>query len=142
MNEADEWEKARQFARASLGQAVITDQQLSLFANSCPDPQSFNTLIKYIYQSSKSRPNPAHAVTFFLDQVDDSDYALAQWIKAFLYFDQWLQKNNLSSEIVTMLGYIGCCSLAPENKTHKRDLCGLLEQMLLDHGFQAAIKRP
>src|SRR5690554_1875932 len=138
MNEQNEndWINALSFARSTLSYAVASDEQLKHLAQASESIDHFTILIKAIYQYSKSHPDPSQSLRYLFNQVDESDYGLDQWIKAYAFFDQWLVEQKLTSDLVTMLGYLGCCSLSPENKTHKRDLCGLLVEMLKEHGFQ------
>ena len=137
-----DWTEARSFARKTLNRAVASDEDIEKLAQACQSVEQLNLLVKSIYQFSKTHPDPALAIRTLYQHVDDSDYSFTQWIEAYEYFYQWLQERDLSSDFVTMLGYLGCCSLSPENKTHKRELCGLLQEMLQEHGFQAALKRP
>lgn len=137
-----DWIEARSFARKTLSRAIASDEDIEKLAQACQSVEQLNLLVKSIYQFSKTHPDPALAFRTLYQHVDDSDYSFSQWVEAYEYFYQWLQERDLSSDFVTMLGYLGCCSLSPENKTHKRELCGLLQEMLQEHGFQAALKRP
>lgn len=142
VNLANLWQQSLAFARASLSITVLNDQQLTTIAMNSATVDDFNLIAKSLYQCSKTHPDPGRGVKDFFQHVDDSDYSIEDWIKAIAIFHQWLKQEKLKSDFLTMLGYLACCSVSPENKTHKRDLCGLLQEMLDQYGFQAAVKLP
>lgn len=72
------------------------------------------------------------------EQVDQSDFSLADWINALLGFDQWLNEQKITARPVeTMIGYIHCCTLTMPDTLAPPDLAQLTIEMLEQHGFDA-----
>ena len=73
-----------------------------------------------------------------IHEVDDSDYALLDWVKAFLGFDEWLTNHHYSGRVfVDMLGYLHCCQMMLAESVNRPDFQSLVIQCLTDYGFDA-----
>jgi hypothetical protein len=71
-----------------------------------------------------------------IDEVDDSDYSLADWVGAFLGFDIWLTNEGISGrDFGNMLGYLHCCQLMIAENVDRPDLQTFVNQMLTEYGF-------
>ena len=135
------WKESLQFARSSLSIAVLNDRQFEKIALNSKDVAQFNLLAKYLYQSSKAQPDSSKGVSALFQQVDDSIYSLKEWIEAISFFHQEIEKQGQKTDFLTMLGYLRCCALSPENKTRKRSFCELISEMLNDYGFEGAVPK-
>ncbi|MEM9280276.1 MAG: hypothetical protein AAGA96_00480 [Verrucomicrobiota bacterium] len=75
----------------------------------------------------------------FVDQVDQSDYALLDWIEALLGFGDWLKaRNHQSFPFREMVGYTHCCTLTNAPGISLPSLKLVVVQALEEHGFAAA----
>lgn len=72
-----------------------------------------------------------------IQAIDQSDYDLTEWIDALHHFQNWLRAHRLKAELSAMIGYLSCCSKAAENAPIHLSLCGILDDMLETHGFEA-----
>lgn len=73
-----------------------------------------------------------------IDSVDDSDYSLADWVEALHAFDEYLSSNNVQArDFSKMLGYLRCCVLMPTGIAKNPSLQGIVNQCLMDFGFDA-----
>lgn len=71
--------------------------------------------------------------------VDDSAYALADWLRALLAFDSWLDAEGVAARPVeSMLGYLECCTLTLADTLAPPDFPSLVIENLERHGFDAA----
>ena len=74
-----------------------------------------------------------------VDQVDESDYSLADWIESLLAFDEWLNRGNLKKrDFGNMLGYLHCCTFVIPESVDSPCLKAVLQQCLSDHGYDAS----
>lgn len=74
-----------------------------------------------------------------IGSVDDSDYSLADWIDALDAFDRYLSSNNVQvRDFPKMLGYIRCCVLMPRGIAELPSLQDVVNQYLMEFGFDAA----
>lgn len=135
------WKESLQFARSSLSVAVLDDKQFEKIALNSQSIAAFNLLAKYLYQSAKTQPDSSKGVTALFQQVDDSVYSLKEWIEAIAFFHEEIEKRGQKTDFITLLGYLRCCALSPENKTRKRNFCELISEMLDDYGFEAGLPK-
>lgn len=135
------WKESLQFARSSLSVAVLDDRQFEKLALNSQSISAFNLLAKYLYQSAKTQPDSSRGVTALFQQVDDSIYSLKEWIEAIAFFHEEVEKRGQKTDFLTLLGYLRCCALSPENKTRKRSFCELISEMLDDYGFEAGLPK-
>lgn len=133
------WKESLQFARSSLSVAVLDDRQFEKIALNSKNIKVFNLLAKYLYQSAKTQPDSSRGVTALFRQVDDSVYSLKEWIEAIDFFHDEIEKKGQKTDFLTLLGYLRCCALSPENKTRKRNFCELISEMLGDYGFEGGL---
>lgn len=71
--------------------------------------------------------------------IDDSPYALGDWLRALLAFDEWLAERNLVDRPVhSMLGYLECCTMTTAETLAPPDFAALARANLDRHGFDAA----
>lgn len=74
----------------------------------------------------------------FLDEVDDSDYSLADWVEAFVEFDRWLDRKGTALRPLTgMRGYIHCCTLMNPALISSPNLKVIVFKSLTEFGFDA-----
>lgn len=73
-----------------------------------------------------------------LDAVDDSDYSLADWVGAFLAFDEWLEgKGEKRRPLAEMRGYIHCCTYTNSPQLSLPILKVIVIKALTEFGFDA-----
>lgn len=73
------------------------------------------------------------------EKVDESPYALEDWLRALMEFDQWLEKNGSTElrPIDTMIGYLECCTLSLAKTLDPPCLAELVRENLEQYGFDA-----
>ena len=80
---------------------------------------------------------PEH-IDMLLEQVDGSDYSLADWVAALGEFDSWLGgRSRTERPIGEMLGYIHCCTLMQSPGLSLPILKVIVYQALTEFGFEA-----
>lgn len=73
-----------------------------------------------------------------LDAVDDSDYSLADWVGAFVAFDEWLEeKGEKRRPLAEMRGYIHCCTYTNSPYLSLPTLKVIVVKALTEFGFDA-----
>lgn len=79
---------------------------------------------------------PAEQIETLFEQVDGSDYSLADWIEALVEFDAWLESRNRPERpIGEMLGYLHCCTLMQSPGLSSPILKVIVYQALTEFGF-------
>lgn len=69
------------------------------------DEVSLNNFDKFLKKCAN-----ADLVVLF-EEVDQTDYSLADWVAALLEFDRWMDEQGTSNRpFRQMLGYINCCT--------------------------------
>lgn len=73
------------------------------------------------------------------EKIDESPYALEDWLRALMEFDQWLEKNGSTElrPIDTMIGYLECCTLSLARTLDPPDLAEVVRENLEQYGFDA-----
>lgn len=72
-----------------------------------------------------------------LEEVDQSDYSLADWVEALAAFDTWLESRGVDERPVPeMLGYIHCCTLTNAPTIDLPSLNIIVDQSLTEFGFE------
>lgn len=81
---------------------------------------------------------PAALIESFIEQVDQSDFSLSDWVAALLDFDQWLKCKHITIRpTAQMISYIHCCTLSLTDTLPPPDLRRLTNDMLTQYGFDA-----
>ncbi len=76
-----------------------------------------------------------------LEYVDESDYALADWVIALGEFDCWLENSDEPSRpVAEMLGYIHCCTRMLPPGISLASLKVIVCKALTDFGFKAVFE--
>jgi len=74
----------------------------------------------------------------FIEEVDQSDYSLHDWVDAFVEFDNWLSAKNIELRpFNTMTGYIRCCTEMNAPQISLPILKVIVYQSLTKYGFDA-----
>jgi hypothetical protein len=76
-----------------------------------------------------------------LDEVDESDYSLRQWIDALVVLGHWMDARALTARLEDQIGYVGCACAAAGASANLTPLSGLVADMLESYGFECAEKR-
>lgn len=104
-------------------------QNENILRGACPDETGRRRLMELLGETD---PGP------WFETVDDSSYALADWIEALLYFDSWLERESCAERpVATMLGYIHCCTLTLAETLALPSLTDLVRENLDQYGFDA-----
>ena len=75
----------------------------------------------------------------WFESVDDSAYALDDWLRGLVAFDDWLTAQRVAERpVATMLGYLECCTLTVPETLAPPDFADLVRSNLDTYGFDAA----
>ena len=109
----------------------------ALLQTACDTPKQWGALQELLAQVEQGLQS--HTINHLIEQVDQSDFSLTDWINALLSFDQWLSKHNSHLRPVdNMISYIHCCTLTLSDSLAPPDLAKLTNKMLSQYGFDAA----
>jgi hypothetical protein len=136
-HDLSEWTSAFETARMSLKLFSVDYHDLELIAIASRAPSQFTSLVRLIYQFTKSHPNTEQITATLLNQVSKSPFSLADWIESIDYFYNWLTKNQRKIDFLSMLSYLECCVASPDGKESGQTLAALLEDMLDFCGYEA-----
>ncbi len=131
-----EWLRALESARQSLKFVDIDFQSLEHFARASRTPEKFTVLTRLIYQYGKSHPHGDQIAEVIFDFVNDSPFALADWIDAIAFFHAYLERNGRKIDFFPMLKYLECCVASPEAKEGGTTFSALVEDMLTVVGYE------
>lgn len=71
-----------------------------------------------------------------LENVDESDYSLADWVEALTAFDAWLgEKGETRRPLAGMRGYIHCCTFTNSPHLSSPILKVIVIKALTEFGF-------
>lgn len=74
-----------------------------------------------------------------VDEVDESNFSLYDWIESLLSFEDWLDREKAKKrDFDNMLGYLHCCTFVIPESVASPSLKGVLQQCLSDYGYDAA----
>ncbi len=74
-----------------------------------------------------------------IEEVDQSDYSLTDWVEALIEFDNWLSAKNVDIRpFNTMTGYIRCCTEMNAPQISLPTLKVIVHQSLTKFGFDAS----
>ncbi len=80
----------------------------------------------------------ADTVQLLIENVDESDYSLADWVEALLAFETWLEGQGESRRLVSkMVGYVHCCMMISSPVLPSPSLKVILIETLTEYGFAA-----
>lgn len=72
------------------------------------------------------------------DDVDESDYSLADWVEALIAFDEWLaEEGETRRPLAAMRSYIHCCTYLASPKLSLPMLKVIVIKSLTEFGFVA-----
>lgn len=125
-----EWLRALESARQSLKFIAIDYQSLELIAQASQSPGKFTVMARLIYQYGKTYPNADQLSDAIFEFVNDSPFALSDWIDALEYFYGWLEQNGRKVDFLAMLKYLQCCVASPDAREGGQTLISLVKDML------------
>lgn len=129
------WLEAIETGRSYFKANELSDELLTKLAMASESTDSFNRFLKEAYRSCQTHPDRTRPFKTLVHYCDESIYSLKEWLLAYNYFRRYLDEQGRQEDLLTMLGYLQCCSLSPENKDIKHDFIDLLEAMLNQYGF-------
>ena len=110
-------------------------EQLLLQA-ACASPEHWSRLQHLLAQTNEK--DLPRILEDMCEQIDQSDFSLADWISALLSFDQWLSEQEVCIRpVATMFDYIHCCTLTISDTLPPPNLTQFTNDMLSQHGFAA-----
>ena len=119
----------------------LRDRDQQLLQQACRTPENWQfleILISHVETNSLSQ-----TLDGLYDQVDQSEFALADWIDALLSFDQWLvEQKKTTRPVAAMIDYIHCCTLTLSDTLAPPNLARITGEMLEQHGFDATADPP
>jgi len=72
----------------------------------------------------------------FLELVDESAYALSEWMEAVLVFENWAKMAGRKISLIHQLEYLSCCAESAQGGV-KLPLAVLLEEFLKTNGVES-----
>ena len=76
--------------------------------------------------------------TTLTDAVDESPFALRQWVEALVVMGEWLQSRRHEADLDDQIGYVGCAGASVSSHPREESLPFLVEEMLAQYGFDRA----
>ena len=81
---------------------------------------------------------PVELSTWF-DTIDNSPYALDDWLRALAEFIDWLEGEGIETRPAdSMIGYLECCTLSVASTLSLPDFASMTRENLDRYGFDAA----
>ena len=121
-----------------MAEKQLSDEEISLLAKACGNIDVFLRISKDLFKVSRTHPHKRPGIEIFLEQVDNSDYALSDWILSYEVINSWLKDRQMEADFLTKLGYLQCCGMSQETSDILRTLQSICEEMLSNHGFELA----
>ncbi len=135
--EESSWLKVFESAQQTLKEFEVDYQIIEYIALASRTPEQFAVMSRLIYQFIKSNASGEQVTEMFLNLVNQSPFAIGDWIDSINYFHQWLISNRKKIDFVPMLQYLECCVASPDAKKGRHTLLALVEDMLAVHGYEA-----
>jgi hypothetical protein len=76
-----------------------------------------------------------------LEEVDESDFSLHDWMEALLVLNQWLEERGLNLPIRDNIGYVSCAVASAGTGAHLSHLPSLVADLLEQYGCERAVKK-
>ena len=77
-----------------------------------------------------------------IDEVDQSDYSLIDWVEALLGFDEWLVTNKpeyVDRDFDHIVGYLHCCQMTTSDNLSKPNMRNVVNECLNDFGYEPSV---
>ncbi|MBC7714430.1 MAG: hypothetical protein H7177_13880 [Rhizobacter sp.] len=134
-DKGEEWRATLDYARTTIPQKFMSDKNLIRLTKGAATIPQTELMVKLLFQDSKERPVGVPGIELFFRVVDHSNFNLGSWLTAITYFYEWLAKENRTTTLSKMLGYLQCCEDSPENKDIEHVFLDLVADMIREHGF-------
>lgn len=76
-----------------------------------------------------------------LEQVDESDFSLSDWMEALIVLNQWLEERSLYLPTNDNIGYVSCAAASAGAGAHLSHLPSLVADLLEQYGCERAVKK-
>lgn len=76
-----------------------------------------------------------------LEQVDESDFSLRDWMEALIVLNQWLEERSLNLPTNDNIGYVSCAVASAGAGAHLSHLPSLVRDLLEQYGCERAVKK-
>ena len=109
----------------------LCGDNLPLLVTALPDPTAARLFAKYLSFES----DPLFAAQQFLEEVDQSEQSLKDWLKGFQVLAAYLETRSTKASLASLCGYLHCCDAAARI-TPGTAFPVIVETMLASHGFE------
>ncbi|MEO0509852.1 MAG: hypothetical protein AAF065_08340 [Verrucomicrobiota bacterium] len=83
----------------------------------------------------------AELLRILLEEADNSDFSLRQWIDALIIMGHWLDSRSLCANLEDQIGFASCASAAVGAGSSMTTISGAVSDMLDEYGFERATKK-
>lgn len=110
----------------------LEQPELEIIANSLPHPAAARHLGQYLSRE----PDPQEALRRFLQEVDESEEGLKDWLAAFAHFARHVEQTHHRPNLTDAMGYLHCCEAVTHTGARYESLPMSVESMLSIHGYE------
>ena len=96
-----------------------------------PSPEATRMLGRFIAREL----NPVQAVQQFLQQVDESNESIEEWLKAFEIFAYFIESTAHRPTLGQAIGYLHCCASMAHSGSRYATFPMAVETMLETYGY-------
>ena len=104
-----EWLETLQECSPVLLDTLGAQETVKRIIENCASPAQLALITEALTGDARASHAPADGWRELIRRVDHSPYTLAEWIAALEAFNQWLEREGLSAEFISILGYLDCC---------------------------------
>ena len=108
----------------------LCGDRLAEFVGAMDNPRTARLFAKYLSREI----NPRAASRQFLEEVDQSEYSLNEWIEAFQTLAAHVESTAAKTSLAGLCGYLQCCE-ASGRGSPRAGFALTVETMLRTHGF-------
>lgn len=76
-----------------------------------------------------------------LEEADNSDFSLHQWVESLVVLSQWLEVHGFSLSIEDHIGYVSCSVASAGPGANLSHLPSLVHDFLEQYGCERAVKK-
>lgn len=120
----------------ALKQSGYEPAQVAALLKGCESPGQFLTLSASLDLFARELGSSERAFTSFASSVNESPYAMEDWVEGICAFYEWLDRHNRRVRFSLMLGYMDCCAESSENSVQPVAFGELVTTMLDEFGFE------
>ena len=133
-----DWQNAISRSYKVMSQQQMSDEEFSCLVQASCCANHLSLMAREFFRFSKQDSQQRSAYQLLSKEVEESEFGLEQWVSAIFFMFSWLEKNQKTADLPTVLGYLNCCAFSPDNKIGQRTLVSVTEEFLAAHGFERA----